>query len=291
MAKIKFLTDSAADIPAEQLAGLDIQVLPFPIIMGDKEYADGVDFTAQEFYAMLEQTETIPTHSQITAFQFAELYAQLLEQGYTDIIYTSINAKGSATYSNAVQAKTLLLEDHPEAEGMLNIYVIDSKCYTYAYGYAVVQGAKLAQAGKSVEEIVAYIQDWVDHVRILFAPYNLRFAKKSGRVPAAAAFLGDALGLKPIMTFPNGNSETLSKARGEKNLIPAILKIMKEEIEDGSPYFVIDAEKEDKNLAMQQAAEAAMGRPCDVHYYIGGVIAINGGPNLTGVIYRKKGEA
>ena len=51
--------------------------------------------------------------------------------------------------------------------------------------------------GTDPDKVVAYIQDWLDHVRVLFAPLDLRFAKKSGRVSAAAAFVGDALGLKP----------------------------------------------------------------------------------------------
>ncbi len=288
MSKIKFLTDSAADIPAQQLTGLDIQVMPFTIIMNGQEYQDGVSFTNQEFYQILKQQEKIPTHAQITAFQLAELYAGLFAQGYTDIIYTTINAKGSATNANANQAITLFLDEHPEAKGKLNIYVIDSKAYTYAYGYAVVEGAKMARDGKDAPEIVAFIQDWIDHVRILFAPYSLSFAKKSGRVSAASAFLGDALGLKPIMSFPDGDSVVLSKVRGEKNLIPSILKIMQQEIEPDSPYFVIFAERDEKNQEMLAAAEQAMGRPCDLHFYIGGVIAINAGPDLTGIIYRKK---
>ena len=91
------------------------------------------------------------------------------------------------------------------------------------YGWAVVQGAKMAAVGTDPDKVVAYIQDWLDHVRVLFAPLDLRFVKKSGRVSAAAAFVGDALGLKPIMTFENGESKILSKVRGEKNIIPALM--------------------------------------------------------------------
>ena len=63
MARIKFSTDSAADIPASLREELDIQVLPFPIVMGDKELADGFDFTPEEFYDMLLAAPQIPTHA------------------------------------------------------------------------------------------------------------------------------------------------------------------------------------------------------------------------------------
>ncbi len=286
MSKIKFLTESAADIPASEKEGLDILVLPFAIIMDGKEYQDGVSFTNKEFYKILAQADPIPSHSQITAFEFVEVYTDLYNQGYTDVIYMAINSKGSATHGNAVQAIDLFKEEHPEAQ--MNIHIIDSKIYTYAYGAAVVEGAKMARDGKPVEEIVAWMQDWADHVRILFAPYNLKFVKKSGRVSAAAAFAGDLLGLKPVLSFDNGDSVTLAKPRGDKKLISEMLRIMKSEMEEDSPYYVIKSDPEDKNQLMIDEAEKAIGRPCTLSYYVGGVIAINGGPDLTGLIYRKK---
>ncbi len=286
MSKIKFLTESAADIPASEKEGLDILVLPFTIIMDGKEYQDGVSFTNKEFYKILAAADPIPSHSQITAFEFVEVYTDLYNQGYTDVVYMAINSKGSATHDNAVQAIGLFQEEHPEAK--MNIHIIDSRIYTYAYGCAVVEGARMAKAGKPVDEIVAWMQDWADHVRILFAPYNLKFVKKSGRVSAAAAFAGDLLGLKPILSFDDGDSVTLAKPRGDKKLISEMLRIMKSEIEEGSPYYVIMSDPEDKNQLMLDEAAKAMGRPCTLPYYVGGVIAINGGPDLTGLIYRKK---
>ncbi len=288
MSKILFVTDSAADIPAEQLQGLEIKVLPFLISMKDREYRDCVDFTPKEFYKMLLEAQEIPTHSQINPTILLEVFNQAKDEGYTDLIYTSINAKGSATFQNAVMAREMFFEDHPGLADRFHIYLLDSKSYTYAYGYAVVEGAKMARAGKGAEEIAAWIQDWIDHVRILFATYSLKFAKKSGRVSAAAAFLGEALGLKPIMSFPNGDSKVLAKVRGEKAVIPAIIQMMKEEIAPGSPYLVIKADLEDKNEEMAAAAREAVGYDSACQFYIGGVIAINAGPQLTGVIYRKK---
>ena len=74
MARIKFTTDSAADIPAGLREELEIQVLPFPIAMGDREYEDGFDFTPQEFYDMLLAAPKIPTHAQLNPYVFTELF-------------------------------------------------------------------------------------------------------------------------------------------------------------------------------------------------------------------------
>ena len=286
MARIKFTTDSAADIPANLRDEWNIHVLPFPIAMGDREYEDGFDFTPEEFYSMLLEAPQIPTHSQLTFYVFSELFEAAWKDGYTDLIHTSINGKGSATCQNAIQARVEFYQDHPEARDQFRIHIIDSKTYTMTYGWAVVQGAKMAAEGAGADEVVAYIQDWLDHVRVLFAPLDLRFAKKSGRISAAAAFMGEALGLKPIMTFEEGESKSVSKVRGEKALISTLVELCKKERRPNTPYLLIRGNNAAQADRLREACRDALGEEAALEYYIGGVIAINAGPNLVGLLYR-----
>lgn len=286
MARIKFSTDSAADLPAQLREELSIQVLPFPIAMGDNEYADGVDFTPDEFFDMLLAAPQIPTHAQLNAFVFTECFETVWKEGYTDLIHVSINSKGSATYATALQARDDFYKHHPEAKDTFRIYLIDSKTYTMAYGWALVQGAKMAADGAGAQEIVDFIQDWLDHVRVIFAPLDLRFAKKSGRISAAAAFMGEALGLKPIMTFVDGESKILAKVRGEKNVISSLLDLCQKERQAGTPYLLVRGNNLEQSARLREAFEAALGQQAALEYPIGGVVAINAGPNLVGVVYR-----
>ena len=286
MARVKFTTDSAADIPAALREELNIQVLPFPIAMEDREYADGFDFTPQEFYDMLLAAPKIPTHSQLTGFVFEECYEQALEEGYTDLIYTAINSKGSSTCQNAVQAREGFYEDHPEAEGNFSITIIDAKNYTMGYGWAVVQGARMAAAGREPQEIADYIQDWVDHVQVVFSPLDLRFAKKSGRISAAAAFVGEALGLKPVMTFVDGESKILAKVRGEKSVISSLAEMCRRDRRPDTPYLLIRGNNREQSARLAETCRRELGEEAALEYPIGGVVSINAGPNLIGLVYR-----
>ena len=286
MARIKFTTDSAADIPVSLREELDIQVLPFPIAMGDREYNDGFDFTPQEFYDMLLSAPQIPTHAQLNPYVFTEVFEAAWEAGYTDLIHTSINSKGSATCANAYQARGEFYKDHPEARETFHIHIIDALNYTMGYGWAVVQGARMAADGSQSQEIVDFIQDWVDHVRVIFSPLDLRFAKKSGRISAAAAFVGEALGLKPVMTFTDGESKILAKVRGEKAVVSRLVELCKAERRAGTPYLMIlgnNVEQSDRLLDLCRLELEEQPALC---YHIGGVIAINAGPNLIGLVYR-----
>jgi DegV family protein with EDD domain len=286
MSTIKIVTDSAADIPAQLRKDLDIQVLPFSIVMNDQEFRDGVDFTPQEFYRQLLDAPQIPTHSQLNPMVFEELYDKALADGVEELIYVAINAKGSATYQNAVATREQFLADHPGCP--MGIHVIDSKTYTMCYGYAVVQGAKKAQEGAGIDQVLSTIRDWLDHVGLVFSPFDLKYAKRSGRVSAAAAFLGEALGMKPLMTFENGESKVLSKVRGDKSVIPAQLARAQAEMAPGSPYLCICGIDEGHNQDLAEACEKAFGYPPELSFCIGGVIAINAGPNLVGIVYRRK---
>lgn len=288
MAYIKMITDSAADVPAALQEELGIQVLPFPIATEEREYRDGVDLTPEEFYRVLTTAPNIPTHAQLTPFVFEEVYEQAYEAGYTDLIYTAINSKGTATFGNAVQARKTFYEDHPGAKEKFKIHLIDSKAYSMAYGWAVIEGARMAAKGVDVDKILAFIRDWVEHARILFVPLDLRFAKKSGRVSAAAAFMGEALGLKPIMTFEDGESKILAKVRGEKNVVPAMLEICKKKRKKNTPYFVGRGNNAEAAGRLWGACVQELKEEPTMEFYLGGVITINAGPNIIGIIFREK---
>lgn len=288
MSHIKFTTDSAADIPAALRESLNIQVMPFPIAVGEREYADGFDFTPQEFYEILLQETRIPTHAQLTPYDFTQCFEAAWKEGCTDLIHTSINSKASSTFQNALQAREEFYEDHPEARESFRIHLIDSLTYTMGYGWAVIRGAQMAREGVDAERIVEMIRDWLAHVRVVFAPLDLRFAKKSGRVSAAAAFMGEALGLKPVMTFVDGESAILSKVRGEKNVISALLDLCKKERQPGSPYMVICGSNTEQARKLQDACHQELDIIPAMEYCIGGVIAINAGPNMIGLVYRSR---
>lgn len=288
MALIKFLTDSASDLPAQLREERDIEMLSFPIAFGDKEYMDGVDLAPEEFYRMLQQSPTIPTHSQLTSYVFEERYAKAYEDGYSDLIYVSINAKASSTYCNAVQAIEEFYEEYPEARKRFRIHVIDGGTYTMAYGWVVAQAAKMAREGVDVEKILTFIRNWLAHARILVAVMDLRWVKKSGRVSAMSAFVGDALGLKPIITFENGESKILTKVRGEKNIIPTMLELCRKTRKKNTPYLLAQVNNPEMSGRLRGACVQELKQEPELEYFIGGVISANIGTNAIGLIYWEK---
>jgi len=288
MSKIKFITDSASDISVQDEQALGIQVLSFPVSFGDNTMLSRVDFDEEKFYEMLEASDALPTTSQITVFQYGEVFEAAYAEGFTDVINTTINSEASGTYNSACLAAQMFYESHPEAEKSFHIHNVDGVGYTVMYGYAVVEGAKMAAEGKSADEIVAFMRDWVEHCVVYFVPYTLKYASKSGRIPSAAAFVGELVGLKPVMRISDHKIVTNDKIRGEKKIIPTIVKKSVAEIEPGTPYIVLCGNNLSERDALEAAMTEAVGYGPAMRGRIGAAITINAGPHAVGVAIRAK---
>lgn len=288
MEKIKIFTDSASDISFENEKNLDIEMMNFSIAMGDKSYISRIDFDNDTFYGLMAEYDGIPMTSQITAYQFQEMYEKYYNEGYTDLIGILINSEGSATYGNSLMAYDLFLEEHPEAAGKFRVHSLDSRSYTGAYGYAVVEAAKMAEDGKSVEEILAFATEWINHSVVYFVPYSLKYAGKSGRIPSAAALVGDKLGIKPAMRIYDHEISTAFTIRGEKRVVKKIAEKVVSEMKDGAPYMVVYGD--DTGIRDQMAAEltSLLGYAPVDFYQIGAAVAANAGPRLVGAIFQEK---
>lgn len=288
MEKIKFITDSASDITVEQEAQYGIKVLNYKITLGDKGFTSRVDLTNEQFYNLLEHSDEIPTTAQLTIFEFIDLFEEVFKDGYTHAIVTLINKDASATYSNAVTAIEQFYDENPEAKDCFKITLIDSRSYTCGYGYAVVEGAKLAREGKSAEEIEAFMRDWIAHLTIYFAPFSLKYARKSGRIPGATAVVGEALGIKPIMRIYDHQILNDEMVRGEKKLIAKIADKSVAEMIEGTPYCVVYGSEQKDGEEMVVAMTERLGYPPADICQVGAIITAHAGPRVVGVVLQSK---
>lgn len=287
MRKIQIMTDSASDISAADEKQHNISVIPFPVTLGGKSYTSRVDFDNEGFYALLAEHDDLPTTSQVTPFQFVDIYLEQARAGVTDLILVLINSKGSSTYDNSVQAIRLFHEDYPEYPDF-RVHSFDGMGYNACYGAPVVEAARMLEAGAGVEEICAYLEDILPRRQIYFGIYDLKYAAKSGRIPTAAAFLGTKLNLKPVMKIFDREISTAAKCRGEKNLVEKTAQLSRADMEPGTPYQLIYGCDESCLEEIRAAMREALGYEADAVYQIGAAVAANAGPKVVGVAFTRK---
>lgn len=288
MGKIQIITDSASDISYDNEKKYGMHIIPFPVVIGENSYLSRVDMDNEGFYKLMEENDDIPKTSQITAYQFEELYYDCYEKGCTDVILVLINSKGSATYQNSLLAMDTFFEEHPECKGKISIYSHDGRSYSGAYGQPVITACQMAEEGASVEEINSYLEETLVRRCVYFGIYNLKYAGKSGRIPSAAAFVGDKLGIKPIMKIWDSEITTAAKCRGEKKVVAKIAEMTAAEMEPGSDYQVVyGSDKSCGDELVEKMTEKVGYGPTEV-YQIGVAVAANSGPKVSGVLFDKK---
>lgn len=284
--KVKILTDSGCDITreSEQEWAKYLSVMPFVVTIQGKEYLDRIDISEDEIYKVLKEQDEIPKHSQINQIQFEEKYRELYAEGIREIIVDVINAAGSQTYAQSVVAAENIKEEFPD----LKIYNIDSKNYSLHYGFPIVEACKKLNEGQSVESVVAYLTDWAEHSEAFIVGFGLRHMKKSGRISAAASFLGELMGLKPLIMLHGPTTAVVKKARGEKAVIDAAVETVSSRMIPQTPYFLVTTTRPELEKELIEKLTKKIGYAPAYISKCGVVVSCNAGPDFIGVFIKSK---
>lgn len=221
MEKIHILTDSSSDIPQALVEAHGIEILPLTLTHGGRAFREYYDITSEEYWNLIETSDEIPTTSMSTPSQFLDSYRRAAARGCTHVLAILINGKGSGTYQAACLAKGMFEEEYGSS---MHIEVYDSAVYSYMYGRIVVLAAEMRDQGDSFEAIAGVVRSRLSRVEAFLGVYTLKHLKKSGRISGGAAFVGEALGLKPISHVYNGGVKVCDKVRGEKALVTGLIR-------------------------------------------------------------------
>lgn len=185
-------------------------------------------------------------------------------------------------------AKNNFFENNGKQRIKLEFIMWIQECYTGVYGFPLCEAAKKISKGDSAESIVAYFEEWFKVTAVYAVPMSLKYAKKSGRISAAAAFAGEMLGLKPLIEFADGDTSTIEKIRGEKNIIPKMLACLDKKMVPQSPYMMVCGKSDAVAKELEKELAKKYGRKAEAYYRVGAAVAANIGTELVGVICRRK---
>ena len=216
---IKIVTDSACDLPADIIQQFDIRVVPLFINIGNVSYQDGVDLSREEFYQKLPEYSPAPKTAAPGPGQFQKVYDELADQGATAIISIHI----SESLSNTVEAARLGAKDFTR----IPVTVLDSRQLSLGAGLLVVTAAKAAADGKSVEEIVAILDEKTKRTYTFAALDTLEYLRRGGRMSLAVASLGEILRIKPVLKMNDGKP-TAERVRTTRRAVERLMELLKE---------------------------------------------------------------
>lgn len=279
MSKVAIVTDSTAYLPEDLLVSYKINVVPLVVIWEKETFRDNIDITPNQFYERLSGAKIMPTTSQPTISDFADIFEKLHKDGY-EILTIVISAALSGTMDSAIQARELV----PEAK----VEILDSQFTSIPLAYMVLSAARAAKKGASLEHCKEIVQTIRANTQVYFAVDTLEFLHRGGRIGGASRFLGTALDLKPILYLNEGKVEALERVRTLNKAHKRLMELLETDVNGKTPINMMGtvsaaAQESASHLLMKiekhfNPAEVLMAN-------LSPVLGTHVGPGTVGVAY------
>ena len=278
---VKIIADSTCDLSRELLERYQIAIVPLHILLGEKEYRDGLDITPKEIYEWSDEHKTTPKTSAVSIEDAMEHMKPYLEDGM-DIVAFSI----SEAMSTTANVFRLAAE---ELEAQEHVAVVDSANLSTGIGHLVIEAAIMAQAGSTKEEIVARMEELKPLVRASFVVDTLTYLYRGGRCSGLAAMAGGVLKLHPKITVADGRMTAGKKYRGKIDaVIMSYVKDMEEELLGAKKerVFITHSGCDAECVEEVRRYLASLNRFEEIiETRAGGVISSHCGPGTLGVLF------
>jgi DegV family protein with EDD domain len=277
MSKIAVVTDSVAIIPEDLVKQYGIHVVPCHVTWDKVRYRDGVDIKARDFYKRLRKSHTLPTTSSGIMGELSQLFEEL--KGKVDGIVAIMLTGGLGTaYQSAVKAKEMV-------HGV-PIEVIDTRLALMGEGFIVLEAAKAAKSGGTIEEVVKAAKDTMAKMHVYFALDTFEFLRRGGRVSFPKAALASLLRVKPIMAFVDGKVEAIKRPRTMSAAIKAMVDIMKEKVKNTPLHVSVShADNPEGVETLKKKIEASFTCKEMIVTEVTPIIGTHWGPGALGIAF------
>ncbi|MBM7643371.1 DegV family protein [Streptococcus loxodontisalivarius] len=207
MSKIKIITDSSVTIEPELVEELDITVVPLSVMIDGTLYSDADLKEEGKFLALMKAAKNLPKTSQPPVGLFAENYERLLEEGAEHIVAIHITHSLSGTVEASRQGANIA--GAPAT-------IIDSSFTDQAMKFQVVEAAKLAKAGASLEDVLARIEEVRQKTELYMGVSTLENLVKGGRISRVTGIFSSLLNVHIMLEMQNHELDTIRRGRGAK---------------------------------------------------------------------------
>jgi DegV family protein with EDD domain len=202
---VKIVTDTLSDITSDLAAELGITVVPLYVRFGEEIFRDRVEITSEEFYSRLVNVTKLPSTTQPTPNDFAQVYKELARET-DEILVIVVSGKLSGTYQSATQAKEYV-------KGKCRIEIVDSLTVAMAEGLIVISAAKAIKEGANLAQVADMARRAAPRSHLIAYFDTLKYLAKGGRIGKAQGLLGPLLSIKPILTVRDGEMAPLTRVR------------------------------------------------------------------------------
>jgi DegV family protein with EDD domain len=273
---VAVVTDSTAYLPADVVERHELVVVPLQVVVGGRSLAEGVEVTSEEVARALREWRPVTT-SRPSPQTFAETYRSL---GAADVVSVHLSADLSGTADAARLAARQVA-----GEGIA-VTVVDSRSLGMGLGFVAVAAARAALDGASAEAVARVARRLAPEVAIWLYVDTLEYLRRGGRIGAAAAVVGSALSVKPLLHLVDGRLEPLERVRTTGRALARLEELAVREAGDREVDVAVQhlaAPERAREVADRLAARLPKARWMHVGE-VGAVVGAHVGPGMLGVV-------
>ena len=284
MQKFTITTENTADLPLQYYKDNDIEYMYLPCTMNGQIYKKDNALSDEEFYKIMREG-AMPTTSQVNSEDAKAVWESMIKNGEA-ILHLSFSSGLSGTYNSCRLAAEELHEEYPDCK----LIVIDSVCASLGQGLFVDTAVQMRAAGKSFEEVAAYLEANKLNFCHVFTVDDLHHLHRGGRVSKMAAVIGTMINLKPVLHVDDeGKLIPVDKVRGRKKSLLALMNMMQEKTsnykgEAGKVFISHGDALEDAQFLAKNIKEK-LGRDVEIINPIGATIGAHAGPGTIALFF------
>ena len=222
--KTAVMTDTNSGIMKAEADSMGIFLIPMPVIINDETHYEGIDLTEDSFYGSLTGGMNVST-SQPSPGDLMDLWDDILEQGYDEIIHIPMSSGLSGSCSTA-----MVLAGEDEYEG--KVFVVDNRRISVTQYQSVKDAQMLAAMGMDGAQIKKRLEETAADSVIFITVDTLKYLKKGGRITPAAAALGTLLKIKPVLIILGEKLDSFAKARTMKQAKTMMMNAIQKELDE-----------------------------------------------------------
>jgi DegV family protein with EDD domain len=279
MPRIAIVTDSTCDLGSAALAARNVTMVPLKVHFGDETFRDVIDLKPEDFYPRLRAAAQLPTTSQPTPGEFAEVYQRLADEGAEGIVSIHLSAKLSGTVESAIMAAST---------APVPVRVVDSTFVSGAIAFAIDAACAVRDADGYLDAVERAAVETAAKTELFFVLDTLDYLVKGGRAGRTQGMAAALLNIKPVLQVTGGVIEPFKKSKGTVKAIREMAEHVAERSRKLGPLKIIVVHAVAENLAdeLGNAIRSAGTDIAELSYTdIGAVIGTHVGPRAVGVGY------
>lgn len=280
MNKYVIYTDSSCDLSPAELAARGVRCIPLTFRFDGGEEYSNYDMPISDFYEKMRDGGVAKTAA-VNTESFAAAFREALTEGM-DILYIGFSTGLSTTYNSARLAAGELCCEFPDRK----ILTVDTLAASAGVALLIDMVLDKQAEGASIEEAAEYAEKWKLHIAHWFTVDDLVYLKRGGRVSPTVAFVGNLLGIKPVLHVDDeGHLVNVSKARGRHASLAALADKLGETVIEGSRVYIShgDCISDAKKLA--EIIETKYGYKTQLITDVGLVIGAHSGPGTMALFF------